>query len=315
MNWKNNFPKENRYFETSNGILYCADVFDLLTKFPKESIDLVLTDPPYGINKTKWDHFKSRNMYVKFILNCFKQIEKIMKINATFYWFHLDMEVVSEIMVKLKQETKLKFIQFIVWNKRFEGCKNKDYLDGFLKVSNLNTFPTMAEYILKYRIDLGKILKERREKLGISQFTISKELKSKTGGITGWYSNIETNKYLPNRKTIKPIEKYLGFKLEDLLPIFNNQKTHHSVWNYDFDNKKIGHITPKPESLIENILIHSSRKKDLVLDCFVGSGTTCVVAEKLNRRWIGIEINPDYCEIAKQRIVEFLKQPKRKTLL
>ena len=46
---------------------------------------------------------------------------------------------------------------------------------------------------------------------------------------------------------------------------------------------------------------------DVVLDCFAGSGTTCVVAEKLNRRWIGIELSEEYCEITKRRIEEIVR--------
>jgi len=47
-----------------------------------------------------------------------------------------------------------------------------------------------------------------------------------------------------------------------------------------------------------------SQENDLVLDSFLGSGTTAVACEQLNRRWIGIEINPEYCEITKQRILK-----------
>jgi len=49
MSWKDLFPKENRYFETDNGILYKGDAKDILQQLPSESIDLVLTDPPYLI--------------------------------------------------------------------------------------------------------------------------------------------------------------------------------------------------------------------------------------------------------------------------
>lgn len=49
MNWKDLFPKDGRYYETSNGILYCGDSLEILNKFPSERIDLVLTDPPYGV--------------------------------------------------------------------------------------------------------------------------------------------------------------------------------------------------------------------------------------------------------------------------
>ena len=68
---------------------------------------------------------------------------------------------------------------------------------------------------------------------------------------------------------------------------------------YTHKNKK--HPTQKP---IELILwcINISKTKGIILDPFLGSGTTAVACEKLNRKWIGIEINKGYAEIAKQRI-------------
>jgi len=51
MDWKNKFPKEKRYYETENGILYKGDAVEILTQFSNESIDAVITDPPYGLSK------------------------------------------------------------------------------------------------------------------------------------------------------------------------------------------------------------------------------------------------------------------------
>ena len=56
-------------------------------------------------------------------------------------------------------------------------------------------------------------------------------------------------------------------------------------------NESIGYPTQKPETLLERIIKASSNKKSIVLDCFVGSGTTAAVAEKLGRRWIAADIN------------------------
>ena len=68
------------------------------------------------------------------------------------------------------------------------------------------------------------------------------------------------------------------------------------------------HPTQKPVALLERIIRASSNPGDVVLDPFVGVGTTCVSAKKLNRRSIGIEINEEYCRIAEERLK---KVPKR----
>ena len=59
MSWKDVFPQENRYFETDNGILYCGDCLEIMKKFPDKSVDLCLTDPPYGIQINKMQFVNS----------------------------------------------------------------------------------------------------------------------------------------------------------------------------------------------------------------------------------------------------------------
>jgi len=68
------------------------------------------------------------------------------------------------------------------------------------------------------------------------------------------------------------------------------------------DKKKYNHPTIKPLNIIENLIINSSQENDTVLDCFMGSGTTGVACKRLNRNFIGIEIDEKYFEIAKERI-------------
>ena len=62
------------------------------------------------------------------------------------------------------------------------------------------------------------------------------------------------------------------------------------------------HPTQKPEKLYAKLVLASSRSGDLVFDPFVGSGTSAVVAKKLGRRYLGIEINEEYCLWAAKRL-------------
>ena len=62
------------------------------------------------------------------------------------------------------------------------------------------------------------------------------------------------------------------------------------------------HPTQKPEKLVAKIILASTKEGDVVLDPFLGSGTTSVVAKKLNRRYVGIEMNEEYCCLAEKRI-------------
>jgi len=74
------------------------------------------------------------------------------------------------------------------------------------------------------------------------------------------------------------------------------------------DSGKRLHPTQKPTALMVRILNEIYDKSQFVLDPFLGSGTTAIACERLNRRWIGIEIEERYCEIAAQRIENERKQ-------
>lgn len=68
------------------------------------------------------------------------------------------------------------------------------------------------------------------------------------------------------------------------------------------DKKKFGHPTIKPLDIIQNLIINSSKENDVVLDPFLGSGTTAVACKELNRQYIGFEIDKKYFEIAQDRL-------------
>jgi site-specific DNA-methyltransferase (adenine-specific) len=264
-----------------------------------KSIQLICIDPPYNIGKDKWDTI---NNYNDFMIEVIKKLETKLKDNGSFFMFHNDMETISELMVEIKKNTKLIFKQMIVWNKRFEGSSKKGFMDGFVVKNEMRNFNKMAEYILFYTFDNSYKLKQKRKELNISQMDISKEILSKTGGLTGWYSNLETGKNMPTRDTIKPIEKYLGLKYEDITPKFNNMKTDHSVWNYDIAKRCKIHITPKPVELLKNIIYHTTDENDTVLDCFAGSGTMGYACLDTKRKCILIEKEEKYCNYIKEQL-------------
>lgn len=75
------------------------------------------------------------------------------------------------------------------------------------------------------------------------------------------------------------------------------------LWTIPKERSKVkGHAAVFPEVLIENILVNFSQEGDIVYDPYMGTGTTAVVAERLNRRWFGSEINSEFCKAANQRI-------------
>lgn len=90
----------------------------------------------------------------------------------------------------------------------------------------------------------------------------------------------------------------------------------YDVWNIGINATEIRDLaypTAKPQKLLERIIKASTKENDLVLDCFVGSGTTCAVAEKLGRRWIGCDINLGAIQTSTKRLNQIIDEQKGKT--
>jgi len=83
-----------------------------------------------------------------------------------------------------------------------------------------------------------------------------------------------------------------------------------NLWNIPLTRHKTPHPTEKPESLMERIVLIGSREGDMILDPFMGSGTTGVVVCRLSRKFIGIEMDRGYIQMAKDRIKEAKAQNK-----
>jgi len=273
-------------------VLHRGDALEMLSAVDNKSIQTVCIDPPYNIGKDTWDTIDN---YIEWLTSIVQLLETKLKDNGSFFIFHNDMEQVSELMVSIKKNTKLVFRQMIVWNKRFDGSSKKGFLDGYVVKTEMHNWNKMAEYILFYTFDNSWKLKEARTRLNVKQTTISHEILSKTDGPTGWYSNLETGKNLPTHETILPITRHLGLTYDDIVPKFHNQKTHHSVWNYDMAKRSKVHITPKPIDLLETILKHTTDENDTVLDCFAGSGSLAQACLNTGRKCILIEKEEKYC--------------------
>jgi len=111
--------------------------------------------------------------------------------------------------------------------------------------------------------------------------------------------------YYPNMFKQKP--QPLGYNRYDLFIIFAKGNPKKSAFMKDvvhilMDKNKPEHPNQKPMKAIEKLVKCASKENDLILDPFLGSGTTLVAAKELNRKGIGIEINKEYCDIAVQRL-------------
>lgn len=114
---------------------------------------------------------------------------------------------------------------------------------------------------------------------------------------------IQRNRFAPSTELIWVASKSKKYYFNyDMAKCLNNGKQMRNLWEISAERHKTSHPTEKPEILLERIILIGSKEEDIVLDPFMGSGTTGVVAKQLNRNFIGIEIDNGYFKIAKNRI-------------
>ena len=304
-----------------------GDCMDLMKDKPDNYYDLSIVDPPFNIGKANWDKIDN---YVDWIINFLKELQRVMKDNSSVYLFHNDFVQLSEIQAKINKETNYILRQFIVWNKRFDNSPLKGFLDGYVEMEGLRNYQKFAEYICFYTFQdstgLSKIMGNcvypirdyiRKEIIRAKGKIVLREINQvlgtavNGGGVASACISedktvpamITEEHYLKIRKWLNNGKdyEYLRKDYEDLRYTFNNQKTHHSVWNYDIAKKQTEHITEKPVALYKNILRHSAKEGCKIIDPFGGSGSICIACWDLKFDLDWIELDADYYKEAVER--------------
>ncbi len=123
-----------------------------------------------------------------------------------------------------------------------------------------------------------------------------------------WYKPNATpllsrNRFVPSTEIIWVASKSKKYYFNyDIAKQINGGKQMRNLWEINARRHITSHPTEKPEELLSRIINIASTSDDLILDPFLGSGTTGVIAKRLGRRFLGIELDPTYFEIAKRRI-------------
>ena len=125
---------------------------------------------------------------------------------------------------------------------------------------------------------------------------------------SGFRSTFEHGVWLINSQ-----ERYLGneqITIKAKVFNFQEQEEMMNVMRYNIGQNLTEHPTEKPLNLTQRLVKIFTNLGDIVLDPFCGSGTSLLAAETLERKWIGIEINPDYCKMTQERIDNYKRQQK-----
>ena len=174
-------------------------------------------------------------------------------------------------------------------------------------------FPNVTESLLFFIYDsrpfIKNFLKQRQKELGLTALEINKRLgvKSNGGGMWSLYTGNNILAQVPTREMWEKLENVLEFNYpyEDISSTFNIEMGLTDVWNdINFYEEKRLHPTQKPVKLIERIIRASSHENMIVLDPFMGSGSTAIACLNLNRYYIGIEKEDKYIEKINSRIAQ-----------
>ena len=246
--------------------LWHSDVMELLGRLPDHSVDLVVTDPPYAIAKESWDEFESLDVYVDWCDRWLAEVARVLAPHGSAYVCGF-----SEILADVKARSARRFAgcRWLVWYYKNKANLGKDW-------------GRSHESILHLRGDDARI---DVDAVRVPYNGHTTKYPARVQAVNSQYGRgVRRDRWVPNP---------LGAKPRDVIeiPVICNGMT-----------EKTPHATQKPEALIERLILASSTKGQLVVDPFVGSGTTAVVASRLDRRWIAGDSDARYVGLARERL-------------
>ncbi len=296
-----NAEKEPNYdkFKDGPNLLFHGDnkeiLSTLLVQGFRGKIDLIYIDPPFAsgadyvrkvalrgkkekleaeghtiAEQIQYSDIWANDTYLQFMYERLTLMRELLSNNGAIY-VHCDWRMNSYLRLVLDEIFgEFNFRNEIVWRK-YGGHKNT----AKLKFTTEND--TLLFYSLTDRYTFNAIFRP------LSEETIKSE-----------YRHIDEN---GRRYAIPRGRKYLQGTVKRVYLDTNPGVAIGNLWTekeltiQGDDDERIGYPTQKPEALVERIINASSNEGDIVLDCFVGSGTTAAVAERLGRRWIAADIN------------------------
>lgn len=272
------------------------------------SVDLVIADPPYfKVIGEKWDYqWRSEADYVEWSKGWIEKSAESLRLGGSFYVFGYFRTLAS--LIPIFESFGLKLRQQIVVNKGIQAVSGR-------ATKNYKMFPNVTESILFFIKDpipfSRSYLKEQQAQTGLTAKQINEALgvKSNGGGMWSIYTGKNICEQLPTRDLWEKLSDVLKFDLpyDDINITFNAQLGFTDVWDdIDFyaERRTRVHPTQKPLPLIERLVLTSSNEGDLVLDPFMGSGTTAIASLINNRHSIGFELDEKYWLDSMTRISE-----------
>jgi DNA modification methylase len=256
---------------SSDTAIVHGDVLEVLAGYSGEPFQLIIADPPYFqvLLDQAWDRsWKDEGDYLAWTKRWVAACRRVLKPDGLLYIFgQLGKREHVWLHVCSLLAAEMQFHDMIIWDRAVGYNERSDsFTPQYEMILVLRQSPEAKPYFDKSAVRIPYDEKTIREYLRDNRY---KDRSARE-------AHLRKGKYATN---IWRIPSLKGTSKE-----------------------KVGHPSQKPLALVERIVLSSSRPGDLVLDPFLGSGTTAVVCERHGRRWMGIESNEEYVALAGRRV-------------
>lgn len=262
--------------------IHCGDCLEVLRRFDDEHFDLIVTSPPYADSRDKtYDGIKPED-YVEWFLPRAQEFLRVLKPTGTFILNIKEKAVngerhtyVLELILALRKQGWLWTEEFI-WHKKncYPGKWPNRFRDAWERCLQFNKTKKFKMFQDEVRVPMGSWAESRLKSLGKNDVV---RFDSQVG--SGFGKNISN--WL-NRDLAYPT----------------------NVLHLATESGNKRHSAAFPPALPEWFIKLFTEPGDWILDPFAGSGTTCEAANQLRRNSVGIDILPEYCELARPRVTE-----------
>lgn len=293
--------KLNDIWQLGNHRLMCGDALreeNIALLLNGNKADFCFIDPPYGIKIDEWDNPIDENL-------CLSLVDKFTKENSFFAFTHQMPKMLD--WLKSLEDTKYKYKDHIVWVKRAHNSPTPEILKTH-------------ESLMIYKKGKKKYIKTKGLYADVKCPNLYYDLaniKSFKRHIGALWKQIETGEKQMKKPSKNANQAYKFMYHGHDTDIAPKEANFTNVWSFLPTNKvnlnknnRLDHPTIKPILLINRIVELCAGDNEIVLDMFLGSGTTLLACENTNRICYGMEVNPYYCDIILKRYIkEFNKQP------
>mgnify|MGYP002747840697 CR=1 FL=1 len=283
-------------------VIINRDALYALRELPSESVNCCVTSPPYyGLRDYGLDAQIGREdtpeQYIWRLVEVFRELRRVLKDDGTFWLNIADTYCGSGMKAGCKQKDLIGIPWLLAFALRSDGW----YLRSDIIWLKENPMPESCRdrpsRCYEHVFLLTKSRSYYYDALAIAEpMAPSSIARYKRGRIGGKYAE-----EIPGQNKVQGLNQTRsgGYYEDGAVPTVRNKR---DVWQINPFLYKGGHFAAFPPKLVETCLLAGCPQDGIVLDPFLGSGTTAAVAKQMGRHYIGIELNPGYCALAEQRI-------------